>query len=306
MQKTLEKVLKESNMSKKILLSGGTGFVGRVIVRKLISQGHQVFILTRDVKRCLKTFDSKVVAIEWKSYNDSFDTKELNDLDVVINLVGESLTAKRWTDNQKKEIYNSRIVATETIIKELKKSNIHLSNFISTSAIGIYSSGFLKNVCEKWEKAALTAESIADTVSIVRVSVVLGASGGMIKELYPVFKLGLGGTLGSGKQMISWIHVDDLANVYIECIFNAELATTLNAVSRFNVSNKEFTTIFSKLLNKPAKLTVPKFALTLLKGEVAQMIFDDQDVKAVKLNETKFKYNFPTMELALKNITSNL
>lgn len=293
-------------MTKKILLSGGTGFVGKVITKKLIEQGHDVYILTRNVKKCANLFDNKVTAIEWKSYNDSFDTKTLENLDVVINLVGESLTAKRWSDNQKKEIYNSRIVATETIIKVLKQSNIKVSNFISTSAIGIYSEGFLQNVCEKWENAALTASSIADKISIVRVSVVLGAKGGMIKELYPVFKLGLGGTLGSGKQMMSWIHIEDLANIYIECISNEHLATTLNAVSRFNVSNKTFTTLFSKLLNKSAKFSVPKFALSLLKGEVSSMIFEEQDVKPVKLNEIKFQYQYATMELALKNITSNL
>lgn len=294
-------------MTKKVLISGGTGFVGQEIVKKLIAQNCQVFILTRSPNKVQKIFNSdNAIALKWDSYNDSFDTSKLDELDSVINLVGESLTAKRWSDNQKKEIYNSRIVATETIIKVLQKAEINIESFISTSAIGIYSEGFLKNVCQKWEEAANKASLISKRVCTLRVSVVLGSSGGMIKELVSIFKLGLGGKLGSGNQMMSWIHIDDLSSMYLECLFNPKLNSTMNASSRFNVTNATFTQVFAKLLNSKARFTVPKFMLYIVKGEVAGMILESQDVKPEEFNSIKFKYNHPTIELALKNIVSKL
>lgn len=294
-------------MTKKVLISGGTGFVGQEIVKKLIAQNCQVFILTRSPNKVENLFNSeKAIAIKWDSYNDTFDTSNLSDLDSVINLVGESLTSKRWSDNQKKEIYNSRIVATETIIKVLQKSDIKIESFISTSAIGIYSEGFLKNVCQKWEEAANKASVIAKRICILRVSVVLGSTGGMINELATVFKLGLGGKLGSGQQMMSWIHVEDLSCMYLECLNNIELSSSMNASSRFNVTNATFTQVFAKLLNSKARFTVPKFMLYIVKGDVAGMILESQDVKPDEFNKIQFKYSYPTIELALKNIVSNL
>jgi uncharacterized protein (TIGR01777 family) len=294
-------------MTKKILISGGTGFVGQEIVKKLLSQDCKVYVLTRSPKKIEDLFNSEnAIAIKWDSYNDDFDTSDLKDLDSVINLVGESLTSKRWSDNQKKEIYNSRIVATETIIKVLHKSNIQIDSFISTSAIGIYSEGFLKNVCQKWEEAANKASIISKRICILRVSVVLGANGGMISELVTIFKLGLGGRLGSGKQMMSWIHIDDLSSMYLECLNNHDLNSAMNASSRFNITNAKFTQVFAKLLNSKARFSVPKVMLFLAKGEVAGMILESQDVKPEKFNSIKFKYSYPTIDLALKNIVSNL
>jgi len=293
-------------MSQKVLLSGGTGFVGRGIVNKLIARGDEVFVLTRNPQKCNEVFNSKVTAIEWKSYNDIFDTKKLSGLDTVINLVGESLTNKRWSDNQKKEIYNSRVVATDNIFKSLRAGNIKVDQFISTSAIGVYGEGFLKNVCEKWEEAAFKGKDSYERLVVMRLSVVLGADDGMIQELAPIFKLGLGGKLGSGSQMMSWIHIDDLSDMYIEAMENKEVNGPVNAVSRFNVSNKEFTKMFAKLIGKKAKFTVPKFMLFIAKGEVASMILESMDVVPTRFNELKFKYNFATMELALKDIVSKL
>ena len=293
-------------MSQKVLLSGGTGFIGRAIVNKLIARGDEVFVLTRSPEKCNEIFNSKITPIEWKSYNDTFDTKKIKGLNTVINLVGESLTNKRWSDNQKKEIYNSRVVATDNLFKSLRAGNIKVDQFISTSAIGIYGDGFLKNVCEKWEEASFKGKDAYERLVIMRLSVVLGASDGMIQELAPIFKLGLGGKLGSGSQMMSWIHIDDLSDMYIEAIDNEDINGPLNAVSRFNVSNKDFTKTFSKLLGKKAKFTVPKFMLFIAKGEVASMILESMDVVPTRFNELKFKYNFATMELALKDIVSKL
>ena len=293
-------------MSQKELLSGGTGFIGRAIVNKLIARGDEVFVLTRSPEKCNEIFNSKITPIEWKSYNDTFDTKKIKGLNTVINLVGESLTNKRWSDNQKKEIYNSRVVATDNLFKSLRAGNIKVDQFISTSAIGIYGDGFLKNVCEKWEEASFKGKDAYERLVIMRLSVVLGASDGMIQELAPIFKLGLGGKLGSGSQMMSWIHIDDLSDMYIEAIDNEDINGPLNAVSRFNVSNKDFTKTFSKLLGKKAKFTVPKFMLFIAKGEVASMILESMDVVPTRFNELKFKYNFATMELALKDIVSKL
>jgi uncharacterized protein (TIGR01777 family) len=284
----------------RVLITGGTGFVGSFIVKKLIEKNHDVLLLTRNTENAIKKFGESVTAIEWKNYYEVLDLSLYGKIDSVINLMGENIGNKRWSNEQKKEIYNSRVDATDTIIKSLKKSNIRVESFISTSASGYYGSNnkthdesssagedYLSKVCQGWE------------------GMVLGKGGAMDKMLLP-FKLGVGGKLGSGEQHISWIHVEDLVNMYIQVLEDKTAQGIYNAVATYSVTNSEFTKTLGKTLRKPTKFTVPKFVLNIALGEMSAVVLGNTKVIPKKFKAENFHYLYPTLELALKDVVSKI
>jgi uncharacterized protein (TIGR01777 family) len=292
----------------KILISGGTGFVGQALVKK-ISKDHSLFLLVRSRDRAQSLFAKSSHAqnihfIEWKDYYQEVDMSEHGQFDVAINLIGENIGHKKWSNERKKELYNSRIDATKTILNSLKKSQSKIKAFVSTSAVGIYTDGFLKHLCIAWEKSAEDhCRGFADRLCILRLGMVLGKGGAMDKIL-PPFKLGLGGKLGTGKQIMSWIHLEDLVSIYQFALDNESIIGPFNAVSSYSIDNNEFTHTLGKILRKPTKFTVPKFALRLLLGEMSCLMLDSTPADAKTLKETHFHYMYPTIELALKEVVS--
>ena len=263
-------------------------------------------------------FEGKVTAVEWPDYYKVIDLKPYGKIDAVINLMGENIGEKRWTNEQKKEIYNSRVDATDTIIKMLQSLDTKPEVFISTSATGIYGdskqtktetskagSDFLSKVCKAWEEVVEVNKDEYKRFAILRVSMVLGKGGAMKKMLTP-FKLGIGGEIGSGEQYMSWIHVEDLANMYIKVLEDKSLSGVFNACGNYSVTNSQFTETLGKILRKPTVFKVPKFALNLAMGEMSTIVLSSSKVEPTKFKSINFHYLYPTLELALKDVVSQI
>lgn len=301
----------------KVLISGASGFVGKYILDLLIRNGHEVHALTRNPEKNQTIYPS-VNWIQWNGSTHVADLSSIKELDGVINLVGENIAGKRWNNGQKKEIFNSRIDGTKSLFEMLKKANLKPQAFVSTSAVGIYgnrgeeslseaalpANDFLGNLCKSWEGVVFENSDLYDRAVIIRVGLVLGKGGGLAQKLAPLFKVGLGGKLGNGNFYMSWIHVKDLARIYVKGLEDQNMEGVYNAVSPFPVKNSEFTRIMGKTVRKPTPFTVPKFALKLAMGEMADYVVKGAKVVPKKLREDNFHYLYPTIEVAVKDVVS--
>ena len=297
----------------KVVITGATGFVGQVIVKQLLAAGDEVIVLTRNVARAAISLGSSCRYYQWDDAESLPPLEALEGADGVINLMGESI-AKRWDEQHKKRVYNSRINGTRKLVEAIEKLNHKPKVLVSTSAIGIYGNrgseeinesstladDFLGKVCKDWENEANKARNHAVRVAIIRVGIVIGKGGGALAQMLPVFKLGGGGPLGSGKQYMSWIHIDDLASMYVEALKNNDIKGVLNGTSPYPVTNAEFTKVLGKVLRRPAFLPAPAFAIKLAFGEMSQILLEGQKVLPVKFKEAKFRFRIPTLEMALK------
>jgi len=231
----------------------------------------------------------------------------------VINLMGESIS-KRWDENQKKKIYDSRINGTRRLVEAIEKLQNKPKVFVSTSAIGIYGNrgpedineassvadDFLAKVCKDWENEANKARNQGCRVVIIRTGVVLGRHGGALEKMLPVFKMGLGGRVGSGNQFMSWIHIEDLASMYVEALKNNSVKGVLNGTAPYPATNAQFSKVMGKVLKRPAILPAPSFAVQLALGEMSQIVLEGQKVLPLKFKEINFRFRYPTLEMALK------
>jgi uncharacterized protein (TIGR01777 family) len=303
----------------KILIFGSTGFIGRNLVNVLLEDpSNQIFVAVRNVDKATDLFNSEKVTItQWDNIYNKLHF-ESSEYDVVINLLGENIADKKWTNERKKEIYNSRIDGTTEIIKNLKKENIKVKKFIQFSAVGIYGyspdsavdessdygDDFLANVCIDWEKALLDHKDYFEDYLILRNGLVLGKSGGAIPKMLPAFKMGVGGKLADGEQMMSWIHIHDLIQICKLALTSNDYVGIMNSTTPFPISNKDFTENLGRLLRRPTLFTVPKFALKFALGELSSVLVYGQNVVPSKLKANKFHYRYPTMEVALKDVVS--
>jgi len=294
---------------KKVFIAGGTGFIGNSIIPALLKEGYEVQVLVRNKEKAKKLPSScKVIwgnpakSGEWQKY--------LKETDIAINLAGQNIFA-RWTKAYKKLILESRIKSTENIVSSLKKSAL----LINASAVGYYGdkgntlvtedsppgNDFLAKTCIEWEKRALKAKEKGVKIIIARLGVVLGTTGGMLPKILPIFKLGLGGTLGKGNQWFPWIHIKDLVSAILFLI-KKEKEGIYNFVSPNPVTNKEFTKTLGKVLKKPTLLPVPVFMMKLIFGELANIITCSIRAYPKNLLELGFKFKFETIEDALKDL----
>ena len=301
-----------------ILISGGTGFVGRVVVKKLLEKNHKVYVLSRSMDKVREVFGDTCEFVLWPSYKDLPDLSKIEKIDAVLNLSGENIGKGRWTNQLKKEIYNSRVDGTKNLIKALSNAGHKVETFISTSAIGVYGSqrgvvftessshgeGFLAKVCSAWEEAAQEAKKICDRLVVLRVGIVLGKGGGAMEKMLPLFKLGLGGVQGDGQHYMSWIHLQDVARSYVLAVENKNVEGVYNCVAEFAVTNQEFTNNLAAIVRKPAFFKSPAFMIKAAVGEMSTMILQDAHVKADRLKQLKFHYLYPTIQLALKEVVS--
>jgi uncharacterized protein (TIGR01777 family) len=301
----------------KILISGATGFIGLQLIKELKKEGHEIFGLTRNIENAQKK-DAQVIWIEWTNFHEGVDLKPYGKMDAVINLVGENLANKRWNNEQKKVIYNSRIDATETLFKMLKKSQENVDVFISTSAIGIYGNrmseeiheaslvvdDYIGKLCQDWEAVVDKYKDMVNRSVIIRVGLVLGKGGGMMEKMLPVFQWGLGGKLASGSQYMSWIHLADICRIFQKALTDKEMSGVYNGTAPFPVTNKDFTHYLGKILNKPTFFTVPRFALKIVMGEMAEHVLSGSRIVPRKLKEANFHFLYPTLEVALKDVVS--
>lgn len=303
----------------RILITGATGFVGRRLVSSLLKSGHQVRVLTRSLVKAASTLGADVEYIQWDTQS-KLEQRAFENIDSVVNLAGENLSDKRWSEEQKRRIYDSRVRITEHLVAGIKEFGTDVKSFISTSAVGIYGSGhnnildenaklgddFLARVCLAWERSALKYEDQFPRICILRLGVVLGEEGGALEKMLPIFKLGLGGPVGSGKQVMSWIHCDDLVRLFVSAIENDSMKGVFNATAPYPVENKVFSKVLGKCLNRPAVFKAPSIALELALGEMSTIVLDGQNVQPKKAIDMGFEFKYPKVDQALSEIVSHL
>ncbi|CZF84634.1 MULTISPECIES: TIGR01777 family oxidoreductase [Grimontia] len=294
-----------------ILITGGTGLIGRALINKL--EDHDVTVLTRSAKKAASLLPSRVQSIESLDALDSFDY-----IDAIINLAGEPIVDKRWSEKQKGLICSSRWGLTEQIVKKILESDSPPHTFISGSAVGYYSNqgdkeideslkvdsnDFAHLVCANWEKIARRATATRSTrVCILRTGVVLSTTGGALKKMLLPYKLGLGGPIGKGKQFFPWIHLEDMTNGIIHLLNNESLKGDFNFTAPTPVTNKEFSLALATSLQRPHFLFTPEIAIKLALGEASQLLLDSQRVIPVALQESGFNFSYETLQPALENL----
>ncbi|MCK6594909.1 MAG: TIGR01777 family oxidoreductase [Bacteriovoracaceae bacterium] len=299
----------------KVLVTGATGLVGKKLVAALIHKGHQVTITSRESEKARTIFQDKVKIVTWKDYNSELPLEAVLGIDSVIHLMGENIGAKRWSKKQKIILRESRINSAQNIMNTLLKNHLKLKSFITSSAIGIYpmnlqdvltessvtAGHFLADLCRQWEKSSDNPEAVSRHVAI-RTGVVLGEKEGAMAKLLPIFKFYIGGPIGDGTQMMSWIHVDDLVKIYIEALENESIQGAINAVSPNAVDNFTFSKALANSLHRPSLVLTPAFPLKIALGEMSTVILDSQHVYPEKLMKNGFHFQFPTIDQAFNNL----
>ena len=295
----------------KILITGGTGFIGRILCHRLLDLDHELIVLSRRPEQVSKLCGDAVAAI---SNLDDLPTDE--SIDAIINLSGEGIADARWTRRRKQKLLDSRIDITEQLIAYVAKAKHKLSIMISGSAVGYYGNNydtehdeitdnpddFAQQLCKKWEAAAEPVKDHGVRLCILRTGLVIGKDGGFVKRMLLPFKLGLGGRLGDGNQWMSWIHKDDLIAIIEMLLTSPDLEGNFNATAPEPVTNAEFSLCLAKNLNRPAIFPVPAIVLKLLLGEMSELLLGGQKVSPENLMEQNFRFQFESLDSALKAV----
>jgi len=273
----------------------------------LQSDGNQITRLVRS--------SPKPGEIEWHPNQDEVSPQRLEGFETIINLAGENIAGGRWTDEQKRKIRVSRINGTHLLSESIAKMTSKPGAFICASATGIYGDrddetldeqsesggGFLAGVCREWEQATEPASKAGVRVVNLRLGPILARDGGMLSKLLTPFKMGMGGKVGSGKQYISWVALDDAVNAIKLAIDDKSIQGPINIVSPNPVTNEEFTKTLGHVLNRPTALAMPAFAARLAFGEMAdEMLLASQKVLPKKLSQAGFQFRYPTLESAMR------
>ncbi|GAA5134644.1 TIGR01777 family oxidoreductase [Thalassotalea piscium] len=294
------------------LITGGTGLIGKALTKELAKHASAITVLTRSPKAALNLgLGSNVTFI------NSLSIENIENQDTVINLAGEPIADKRWSKIQKDKICSSRWNLTEQLVEFIQAANKPPSLFISGSAVGIYGrqnsteidetfnnfhEEFTHHVCAKWEAIANQAKSNKTRVALLRTGIVLDKNKGALAKMLLPFKLCLGGKIGNGRQMMSWIHIEDMVAAIVHIQQNNALSGPINITAPNPVSNSSFSADLAKAINRPCLLTTPAPLLNLLLGEMAGLIVYGQNVVPNKLVQNGYNFNYPTLELALDNL----
>ena len=294
-----------------ILITGGTGFVGTRLAEALADAGHSVTVLTRDPRKGRK-FRGRVTLIE----NLQTLGRE-TPFDAIVNLAGEPVAAGRWTSARKRRILESRLTTTEAVVRFISKAKKKPAVLVSASAVGIYGTDpeaafteesdgrpcFGREVCEQWEHAAREAERHAVRVVTLRIGLVLGAGGGMLARLLLPFECGLGGPMGSGRQWMSWIHLDDVVGLILHAITTETVQGALNGTAPEPVRNSDFAHGLGRALRRPTLLRVPAIVLKLAFGKMGEdLMLSGQRVLPKQAEETGYQFLYPMLPEALREI----
>lgn len=298
---------------KHILITGGTGLVGKKLTELLLSKGYSVAYLSRKKKPI-----PSVKVYEWNIYEKTIEKEAVTAAEAIIHLAGAGVADKTWTESYKKEILNSRVLSTQLLYETLEQTQHSVKSFISASAVGIYGfdtgeqwldensshgNDFLADVTEKWEAEVQKISNLGIRTAILRIGIVLAKEGGALPKLLGPIRWGLGAALGSGKQYMSWIHIKDLAQMFVFALENEHLKGVFNAVGNKPCTNAELTQAIAQTIRKPLFLpNVPGFAIRLIVGEMAQMVLGGNRVSNEKILKAGFQYQFPTLQEALKDL----
>lgn len=294
----------------KIVVAGGSGFIGSALVARLVRRGDDVAVLSRDPSRVRNGR-----GVQWSPGSDGAWQQEVASADVVVNLAGENIGGARWSEERKRTLVASRIEPTRAIVAALARGAGKKPVLINASAVGFYGDagdtelsesspqgrGFLADLAKRWEEEARSATCVA-RVALLRIGVVLAPDGGALEKMLLPFKLFAGGRFGSGKQWMSWIDRDDLLRMFEWAIDEPRVAGTYNATAPFPVRNSEFATTLAKVLARPALLPAPAFALRAALGEMAEpLLLDSQRALPVRAGREGFVFAWPHLEESLRH-----
>ncbi len=299
----------------KVLISGGTGSIGSLMADFLHRQGHEVGLLSRSEKN-----DGTFKTYKWNIKDNYLDPEALETCDYIIHLAGAGIADKAWTAGRKKEIIESRVLSTDLLYNQVKKHKTPLKAFISASAVGYYgqvtsnknftekdksANDFVGKTCFLWEQAAEQFEDLGIRTVRLRIGVVLMEKGGALEKMVQPIRMGFGSPLGSGKQYIPWIHVDDLIGMFYKALTSDDMSGAYNAVAPEPANNADFTRILARVLNKKLWLpNVPAFVLKALLGDRASLVLKGSRVSSQKIESTGFTFKYTSLEPALKNLLS--
>lgn len=295
-----------------VAITGASGFIGTKLVARLKARGDEVTVLSRSPDQV-----SESLGVEAQAWNPDIDpapTAALSGRDAVVHLAGEPL-AQRWTDDAKKRILQSRKLGTQRLVAGIQAvpEAQRPKTLVSSSAVGYYGShhdeevneqtppgdGFLADVCVSWEREADAASELGLRVVLMRTGVVLDASGGTLKSMVPIFKLGIGGPVAGGAQYLPWIHVDDIVGLYVKALDDQSWSGAYNGSAPAPVTNKAFTKALGRALHRPASVPVPAFALRLLYGEMAEVVTDGQRAVPERALAGGYTFAQPDLDAAL-------
>lgn len=299
----------------KILITGGSGLLGRAISERLIQKGHRVAWLSRHPMQV-----QNIEVFTWDPIKQTLQDGAFTDIDTVIHLAGSGITDKRWTDKRKQELIDSRVESSAFIWNQILKNKAPVKRFIGASAIGIYGCGFsedtftensvgpidfLSTTCIKWEKSYAPITAAGISTCVIRIGIVLSKDGGAFPVMSAPFKYGMGSPLGKGSQYFPWIHIHDLASAFAFAVDQPNMTGAYNAVSNEFLTNREFSRQLAKQLHKPFFLpAVPEWFLKLLLGERVLAICRGVKVSPQKLLDQGFTFEYSKCEEALKDLTS--
>ncbi|MCU0342193.1 MAG: TIGR01777 family oxidoreductase [Ignavibacterium sp.] len=303
-------------MSKKIIITGATGLIGKKLTKALIDRGDEVIVFSRDAEKAKSIFPKAIDCVEWNYRKPEEWKSKLENSDAVIHLAGINLFAKRWSNDFKKTVLESRELSTKNLVEAIKSADKKPEVFISASGIGYYGdcseavldetspkgNDFLAEVCDVWESEAQKVGEVGIRNVQIRTGLVLSPEDGVLKQMLLPFKLYIGGPLGNGNQWWSWLHIDDIVGIYLYALDNSQLHGPLNAASPNPVRMKEFASTFGKVLRRPSLFPVPKFVLKIVIGETAEVVTASQRVAVKKLFESGYKFGFEKLEDALRDL----
>lgn len=297
-----------------ILITGGTGLIGRHLSNLLRSKGYKIAILSRSNSEDPNFY-------YWDIEKNFIEPNAIKNADYIIHLTGAGIVDKRWTKKRKKLLVNSRVNSTKLLYKNVAKFNPDLKGFIAASGIGYYGAisskkilseedavgtDFISIICKLWEKESLKFNNINIRTVILRTGIVISKTDGALEKISKPIKLGVGAALGKGNQFMPWIHMDDLCNIYIKAIEDKELQGIYNAVAPEHITNLELTNEIAKNLNKKIILpNIPAFVFKAIYGKMAAILLEGSRVSSKKIENAGFKFTYPSLKKALKNIYSS-
>ena len=304
-----------------ILISGGTGLIGNALTKHLLEKGHKVIILTRNLKRAIdkNLVDERLTYARWNAEEQSIDRHAIEKADYIVHLAGEGIADKRWTEKRKKQIVQSRTQGSAILIKALKEIPNNVKAVISASAIGWYGpdkkeksprpfvetdppdKSFLGDTCRWWEESIQPVKQLGKRLAILRFGIVLANGGGAFAEFKKPIRFGIASILGSGKQVISWIHISDLCRLIMYVLENERMEGVYNAVAPSPVTNKELILQLAQRMRGKTfiPIHVPSWVLKTMLGELSIEVLKSATVSSEKVQQTGFQFLYPQIDAAL-------
>lgn len=304
-------------MSKRVLITGATGFIGQELSGELVDAGYEVVALSRCAYKANNLVGSDVKVVQWDAITSSGWVALADGASAIVNLAGENIATGRWTPKKKQRVIESRLNAGKAVVAAVEKAKNKPQVAIQASAVGYYGDrgdeilyenssagiGLLADFCKQWEQAIQPVETSGVRFATVRIGVVLGAKGGFMSHALPAFRFFLGGHPGSGKQWFPWIHIDDVAGAIRFLIEKSDLQGVFNLTAPNPILSKEFYALLGKVMRRPAIFSMPPFALKLLTGEmVTELLLSGQRAIPKKLSQAGYEFKYVDAKSALENI----